>query len=184
MKEGMIMSRTLSRLLTLTTVIILSATHPGILSAQTSGIGKDGFTRILWRGTDGRIALWKLDANLVKVAEQQYGPYPGFEPIALTIVPVSTGIGIEEDITYVLWTNTDGSISLWKVDSNLNWVTSKVSGPFAGWTAQGLSSGNGELRMIWRHTTGAVSVWIVDPNTLAAFAREHGPFFGFDPGAR
>ena len=41
----------LSRLLTLVmAVTVVSAIQPSIVSAQTSGIGPDGFTRIMWRG--------------------------------------------------------------------------------------------------------------------------------------
>ena len=64
------MKTRLSRLLTLMmTVAALSAIQPGIVSAQTSGVGSDGFTRILWRGTDGKISLWKLNASLLGVGE-------------------------------------------------------------------------------------------------------------------
>jgi hypothetical protein len=172
------MSRTLSRLLGVAAAItILSMIQPGIVSAQTSGVGPDGFTRILWRGTDGRISLWKLNASLDHVSDVQYGPYPGYDPIALTVGP--------SNYTYVLWRHTSGSISLWRVDSNLNFVNYQEFGPYSGWTPQGLGSGNGELRVIWRHTTGQLSVWDVDPISLNLLnTRTAGPFFGFEPGAR
>jgi hypothetical protein len=175
-KERRIMKTKLSRLLTLMmTVAVLSAIQPSIVSAQTSGVGPDGFTRILWRGTDGRISLWKLNASLLHVADVQYGPYPGYDPIAITVG--------SNNNTYVLWAHTNGSISLWRVDSNLNLVSYQVFGPYDGWTAQGLGSGGGQLRVMWRYTTGQVSVWAVDPSSLALLDFEvHGPYFGFDPG--
>ena len=39
------------------------AFHPGVASAQTqvAAVGTDGYTRAMWRGTDGSISLWKLD---------------------------------------------------------------------------------------------------------------------------
>jgi hypothetical protein len=37
---------------------IALAFHPGAASAQTSGIGGDGYTRAMWRGTDGTVGLW------------------------------------------------------------------------------------------------------------------------------
>jgi len=157
-------------------VAVLSAIHPGIASAQTSGVGPDGFTRILWRGTDGKVVLWKLNASLAKVAGVEYGPYPGYDPIAMTVG--------SDNSTYVLWAHNNGSISLWKVDKNLNGVIDQVFGPHDGWKAQGLGSGGGQLRVIWRHTTGQVSVWAVNPSSLAFLGEGvHGPFFGFDPGA-
>ena len=171
------MSTKLSRLLTLTTaVVVLSAIQPSILSAQTSGVGADGFTRILWRGTDGKISVWKLNAGLSHVADVQYGPFAGWDPIALTVG--------SNNNTYVLWRNTDGSISLWRLDGNLNFVTNRLFGPYDGWKAQGLGSGGGQLRVIWRYTLGQVSVWNVDQNSLNLLdSAAHGPFFGWDPGA-
>ena len=170
------MKTRLSRLLTaMMTLAAMSAIQAGTASAQTSGVGPDGLTRILWRGTDGRISLWKLDANLLHVADVQYGPYPGYDPVAITVG--------SNNHTYVLWTHTNGSISLWRVDGNLNLVTHQLFGPYDGWRAASLGSGAGRLRVIWRHTTGQVSVWAVNPSSLAFLDNEvHGPFFGFDPG--
>jgi hypothetical protein len=37
--------------------------------------------------------------------------------------------------TYILWKNTDGTATVWLVDENLNFVTSAVYGPYSGWTA-------------------------------------------------
>jgi hypothetical protein len=43
----------------------------GTVSAQTSGVGGDGYTRNFWIGTDGRISVWKLDPNLNFVTPAQ-----------------------------------------------------------------------------------------------------------------
>src|SRR5664279_1828996 len=99
---------------------LASTMFQGVVSAQTSGVGNDGYTRILWRGTDGSISMWKLDANVNYVTYHAYGPYDGYTPIALTTAG--------NNYSYVLWRNTDGSISLWEVDPNLNYVNSKVFG--------------------------------------------------------
>jgi hypothetical protein len=157
--------------------IVWTAIQPGIVSAQTSGVGNDGYTRVLWRATDGSISLWKLDGNLTLATSHAYGPYPGWVPIAITVA--------ENDNTYVLWRYTDGSISLWEVDSNLNLVTSHVYGPYTGWIAQGISSGGpgSLLRVIWRYTTGTISIWRVDPSLNLIGSQVYGPYFGYDPGA-
>jgi hypothetical protein len=89
------------------TAMWLAAIQPGVLSAQTSGVGGDGFTRLLWRGTNGSISLWKLDGNLNEMGVHVYGPFPDYDPIAITAAANS--------YTYVLWRNTDNSISLWGV---------------------------------------------------------------------
>jgi len=172
------MMSTLRRKLLVVAAVILAwtAIQPGIASAQTSGIGSDGFTRVLWRGTDGSISLWKLDGSLNFMTNHVYGPYPGYTPIAITTAANNN--------TYVLWRYTDGSIALWEVDANLNIVTSRGYGPYAGWSAQNMSTGPGsELRVIWRHTTGMVSVWWVDAFLNLITSKAYGPYFGWDPGA-
>jgi hypothetical protein len=166
-----------NKLLVVAAVAILwTAIQPGIASAQSSGIGGDGFTRALWRATDGSISLWKLDGSLNLLTSHLYGPYPGWVPLAITVAANNN--------TYVLWRYTDGSISLWAVDANLNLITSHVFGPYTGWTVQSLSSGPGsELRVIWRYTTGMISIWNVDAGLSLINSRLYGPYFGYDPGA-
>ena len=109
------------------------AFQPRIVSVQTSRVGNDGFTRVLWRGTDGSVSLYKLDANLNFVAEKAFEPHPGWKPLAITAA--------DNNNTYILWANTDGRASLWKVDGHLNWISAHEFGPFAGFTAQSLSRG-------------------------------------------
>ena len=153
--------------------------QPGPVSAQTSGLGPDGYTRLLWRGTDSSISLWRLDANLNFVNNHTYGPYAGWFPIAITTDYFN--------YTYVLWRNSNGSISLWLVDPNLNFVNSQVYGPYAGWIAQGLSVDTGtnssDFRVIWRAYDGSVSVWTVNGSLGLTNSKNYGPYFGYDPGA-
>ena len=158
-------------------VTMWATLQPCIVSAQNSGIGGDGFTRLMWRGTDYRISLWALDPNLNAVVSHAYGPFPGWVPIAITTDRLN--------FTYVLWRFTDGTINLWLVDPVLNFVTSHVYGPYAGWIAKGLSAdagGGQNFRVIWRFTDGTVQVWDVDGNLNFVNAKSYGPFFGFDAG--
>jgi hypothetical protein len=151
--------------------------QPGTVSAQNSGLGGDGITRLLWRATDYHISLWTLDANLNQTSFHEYGPYPGWIPVALTTDKFN--------YSYVLWRNTDGSISLWLVDPNLNFVSNHIYGPYAGWTAKGLSAdagGSANFRVIWRYTDGSVSLWNVDGGLNFVANHIYGPYFGFDPG--
>jgi hypothetical protein len=106
-----------------------------------------------------------------------YGPYPGWTPVAITTDRLS--------FTYVLWRYSDGTINLWLVDPNLNFVTSHAYGPYPGWTAKGLSAdagGSNNFRVIWRLTDGAATLWNVDGNLSFVSSQLYGPFFGYDPG--
>jgi hypothetical protein len=158
-------------------VTMWASIHPGTASAQNSGIGGDGYTRLLWRNTDYHISLWKIAPNWAGAGAHEYGPYPGYIPVALTTDKFN--------YSYVLWRYTDGSISLWLVDPNLNFVTSHVYGPYPGYIAKGLSAdagGSANIRVIWRHTTGSVSVWNVDGNLNLVSSGAYGPYGGWDPG--
>jgi hypothetical protein len=146
-------------LMAVAAIAICTLGHPPDASAQTSGIGGDGNTRFVWRGTDSSICLWKLNPGLGFLNSHCYGPFDGWLPIAVTTT--------NDNNTVVLWRFTDGTVSLWLVDSNLNFLFSKVYGPFPGWIAEGLSAdtdGFSFSRLIWRETQGSVSVWCLDPS--------------------
>lgn len=158
-------------------VAMWASIQPSTVSAQTSGIGADGFTRFAWRGTDYSYSLWQVDANLNFFNSHLYGPYPGWTPIAITTA--------RNNNTYVLWRYNDGSISLWAVDTNLNFLGSHSYGPFTGWTAKGLSVDTGSTSgfcVIWRNTDGSVSVWRADQNLNFVNSHAYGPILGYDPG--
>jgi hypothetical protein len=78
------------KLFALAAFAAMSAFETGAF-AQTSGVGSDGQTRILWRGTDGSVSLWNVDASLNYLAYHAYGPYDGWIPIALTTAPNKHG---------------------------------------------------------------------------------------------
>jgi hypothetical protein len=172
------MSRWKRLLVIVAWVALWTAIQPSTVSAQTSGVGGDGYTRNFWIGTDGRISVWKLDPNLNFVASHDYGPYAGYSPIALTVA--------HNNNTYVLWRYSDGSISLWLLDPNLNYVTSHLYGPYPGNTAVGLSVATdgttNNFRVIWRYTDGSLSVWTVDQSLNFVNAANYGPIFGYEPG--
>jgi hypothetical protein len=169
------MSRRKRLLAIVAAVAMWAVIQPSTVSAQTSGVGGDGFTRNFWLGTDGRISVWKLDRNLNFVTSHDYGPYAGYSPIALTVAPNNNA--------YVLWRYSDGSISLWLLDPNLNFVTAHQYGPYTGYAAIGLSSDTtNNFRVVWRYTDGTLIVWSVDQNLNYITSKNYGPYFGWDPG--
>jgi hypothetical protein len=158
-------------------VTMWAVIQPGTVSAQTSGVGQDGYTRFLWKGTDYSISLWQLDPSLNFYNYHLYGPYNGWDPIALTTA--------HNNNSYVLWRYYDGTITVWSVDTLLNYITQKNYGPYTGWSAKGLSvdTGTGSgFRIIWRHTGGSVAVWQLDQNLNYVNSKNYGPYFGYDPG--
>jgi hypothetical protein len=157
-------------------VAIWAAVQPGTLSAQTSGVGCDGYTRLLWRGTDSSINLWNLDPSLNLSASVIYGPYEAWSAVAITV-------GCD-NYTRVLWQNTDGAIDLWLVDPNLNYVSNQEYGPYSGWLAESLSiDGADNLRLIWKNTNGEIDVWMLGPALNYLTGQIYGPYWGWNGGA-
>ena len=158
-------------------VTMWAVIQPGAVSAQTSGIGPDGYTRFAWRGTDNSISLWQLDPSLNFYNSHAYGPYPGWTPLAITTA--------HNNNSYVLWQYYDGTVTVWEVDTFLNYVTQKFYGPYFGWSAKGLSvdTGTGSgFCIIWKNNNGSVSVWRLDQNLTFLNNHVAGPYFGYDPG--
>jgi hypothetical protein len=178
LEGGIVMSARKRLLAAAAAVTMWASIHPGTLSAQTSGIGNDEYTRFSWRGTDNRLSLWQLSPTTLNLYNsKEYGPYAGYTPIAFSAA--------HNNNAYVLWRYNDNSIVLWKVDTFLNYITSTVYGPYAGWEPKGLSadtSSSSGFGVIWRHTGGNVSVWRVDENLNFVTFHEYGPYFGYDPG--
>lgn len=144
-------------ILMLVAVTIWAATTSTTLSAQTSGTGLDGYTRVFWQGADSSIVVWKLDGNLNVVSGVTDGPYAGWVPLGLTVG--------DDNYTRIIWRSTGGQLATWLLDPNLNYVAGNTFGPFAGWlpVSTSLNSGGYEW-VIWRHTLGYMAVWVLSPN--------------------
>jgi hypothetical protein len=151
------------RLLAIAAFTILAIFQPGTVSAQNSGIGGDGFMRLLWV-MNGHMVLWKLDPNLNMVASKDYGSFSGFDLIGITTAANNN--------TYVLWSyhaspsDVNDSISLWLVDANLNFITNREYAASLGWIPTGLSTGgsSSNFHVIWSKAGTAMSVWTMDAN--------------------
>jgi hypothetical protein len=151
--------------------------QPRVAVAQTSGIGSDGNTRILWKNVTGEIDLWDVNAALNLFADAAYGPYPGYTPVALTVG--------WNDYSYVLWNYVDGTAVIWVVDPYLNYVGGVAYGPYAGWTAESLSTGTSltELRLLWQSDIGELAVFGLGAEALLINDALYGPYVGWSPSA-
>jgi hypothetical protein len=148
-------------------------------SAQTTGVGDDGETGLMWKGFDSSITLYRLDPTLTFIAaDERYGPYVGYTPIAMTTDAFSD--------SHVVWSYTDGSISFWTLDASMNYVSSEAFGPYFGWNATGLSADpiSGGIRIVWKNINGAVAIWVVDADGTVDTAIALGPPTGDEPATR
>jgi hypothetical protein len=164
----------LKSVLVATAIAIALACHPGAALAQTqvAAVGADGYTRAMWRGTDGSISLWKLDPVLNFVGNHVFGPYSGWSPVALTMLG---------DNTYLLWRYTDGTANIWVLDANLNVFTSRTFGPVGGRVPDGIGvDPYGNVRLVWKTPANQVAVWVINAalNVIGG-SPTYGPYFGW-----
>jgi hypothetical protein len=146
------------------------------VSAQTSGVGSDVYTRVMSKGWNSSILLLRVDKNLNEGILQPvvYGPYDGWAPIAMTVAA--------NNYSYILWRRTGGLVSLWKVDPGLNFITASTYGPYFGWSPESLgvdTDGASYLRLIWQYLDGTVDIWCVDPNLNYCGDTHHGLYYDF-----
>lgn len=81
--------------------------------------------------------------------------------------------------THVLWTYTDGTVSLWGVNAAGEYSYHNY-GPYPGWAATALATDSrGHSYLLWNHTVdGAMSLWNI--NSDGVFTQNtYGPFAGW-----
>ena len=138
---------------------------------QPSGVASSG-RFLLWNNSDGNgaVSLAINTPNTSNYVYYTYGPYPGWR--ATTLAAGADGVA------RILWTKTDGSAALWRVDASGNF-THFDYGPFSGWTARGLAVGSDNVpRILWTNTSGQISLWSV--NAQGGFTFQYfGPYTGY-----
>ena len=81
--------------------------------------------------------------------------------------------------THILWNKSDGTASLWSVDTNGAYTHAEY-GPYPGWTAGSVASGgDGLTRLLWNHASdGQIALWTVDASNGFQH-KEYGPYTGW-----
>jgi lysophospholipase L1-like esterase len=83
---------------------------------------------------------------------------------------------------HLLWTNTSGQASLWKLDSDGNRTGIAYYGPFQDWSPVHYEpKPDGTGRLMWVHTSGVVSLWHLDSSDTYVSQAYYGPYEGWTP---
>jgi len=98
-------------------------------------------------------------------------------------VPSLVSAAAPTPTTHVLWTHTDGRLSLWNYFDGGTY-TQTTYGPYSGWTPKAVADGpDGRQRVLWVSASGSVSLWSLD-NTTGQFTHaEFGPYAGWSASA-
>ena len=104
----------------------------------------------------------------------------GDPPVVAVLDPTGGAAQAAPARARLLWTTQAGAASLWTVESDGSFQHFEY-GPFAGWTAAGLSTGpDGISHLLWRGGDGTLSLWNVDAQGRYVY-RNYGPYSGWSP---
>jgi hypothetical protein len=112
-----------------------------------------------------------------------------------TVSAQTSGVGGDAS-TVFRWIARDSGnqpdmLSLWKVDGNLNYITSQQYGPYSGYYPDFITTNkNGYTYVLWEDYTPinymfgnylGAQLWLVDPNLNYVTSVEYGPYAGWTP---
>lgn len=85
---------------------------------------------------------------------------------------------------HVLWSNTNGAISVWNYSRDAGSFGFNNYGPYPGWTVKAVadnpdSSADGQTRLLWNNADGQASIWSLDNGSGEYTHHEFGPYPGW-----
>jgi len=99
----------------------------------------DDSTRLLWQHSTGAAGLWRLHYG--GVDSTTYGPFPGWQAIALAVPNLDWSLDYGDTYSRVLWRHASGAIALWKTGSTGTLARSFIFGPYSGWSVVDVAVG-------------------------------------------
>lgn len=96
--------------------------------------------------------------------------------------PQAVGIAVGGDNrTRLLWNNTDGSSSVWTLNTDTTVAAMNAYGPFPGWTANAIAVGsNSATRLLWNHASdNQMSLWNTTDASPTSTCLVYGPYSGW-----
>jgi hypothetical protein len=132
---------------------------------QVKGVGDfdgDGRSDILWRHTDGQVAIWRM-AGGVRTGES----YPGGKDRGLVWTIQGVGDFDGDGRADILWRDRNGQLAIWfRGDATAAAYPSYRNVPGPGdlsWRIQGVRDfdADGRADILWRHDTGQVAIWLM-----------------------
>lgn len=82
--------------------------------------------------------------------------------------------------TRILWTKSNGTASIWTINSGGEISYGPSYGPFSGWTPRKIVTGaDNKTRIWWTNANGSISYWTVDAAGGIAYSPTYGRYSGW-----
>jgi FG-GAP-like repeat len=131
----------------------------------------DGKSDILWRNTNGSIALWQMNGSTVTSSSTSVPSVDNSWKIA------GAGDFNGDSKSDVLWRNDDGSVSIWQMNGATVTAATVVSKVDNSWKISGTGdfNGDGKSDVLWRNDNGGVSIWQMNGSSVVSASLTSAP---------
>jgi hypothetical protein len=131
--------------------------------ARRNDFGKDYKSDILWRNTNGAVALWQMDGANILSNSIVAASVDNSWKIS------STGDFNNDQKSDILWRNTNGAVALWQMDG-ANILSNSIVAVSVdnSWkiSSTGDFNRDGKSDILWRNTNGATSLWLMNGSNI------------------
>ncbi|GAC1327862.1 MAG: hypothetical protein NVSMB26_02320 [Beijerinckiaceae bacterium] len=130
--------------------------HLQINKRQNNDFNGDGISDMLWRNTNGDVALWNSNAGSESFTAQDIGL------VSSDWMIQRVGDFNNDGQADILWRNTNGDVALWNSNAGSESFTAQDFGLVSSdWMIQGVGDFNndGKADILWRNTNGDVALW-------------------------
>lgn len=122
----------------------------------------DGNSDLLWRNTNGSLAMWLMKgATVLQTANL------GIVPTGWRIV--GTGNFNGDGQRDILWRDSSGNVAMWLMNGATVLQTANFGNvPFVAWpfALTGDFNGDGKTDLLWRSNSGSVAMWLMNGATV------------------
>jgi RTX calcium-binding nonapeptide repeat (4 copies)/FG-GAP-like repeat len=134
-----------------------------LYTATRNDFNSDKKSDILWRNTNGDVAIWQMDGSTVTTGSV-------FANVATSWTISNTGDFNGDGRSDILWSNIDGSVAIWTMNGTTATTKQVIGDAATTWQIAGNGDFNadGKSDILWRNTDGQVAIWQTDGTTVTA----------------
>ena len=131
--------------------------------AATDDFNGKGHSDILWRNSNGDVAMWFMNGTQV-LANPDLGNVSGGWSIA------GTGDFNGDGKSDILWRNTNGDVAIWLMNGTQVLANPDLGNVGTSWSIAGTGDFNGDGfgDILWRNTNGDVAIWLMNGTQVLA----------------